>query len=150
MKDKFQKFFYILFPLIVGSGIGFIIKNAIDYDKLVLPPLAPSRIIFPIAWTILYILIGLSYYLYRKNNKNSFVVILYYGQLFFNFTWSLLFFLLKWRMLSIVWIIILILLVGHLMYCYYFQEKKSFYLLVPYFLWLCFALYLNFGIYLLN
>ncbi|MCI8575882.1 MAG: tryptophan-rich sensory protein, partial [Bacilli bacterium] len=99
---------------------------------------------------ILYILIGLSYYLYRKNNKNSFVVILYYGQLFFNFTWSLLFFLLKWRMLSIVWIIILILLVGHLMYCYYFQEKKSFYLLVPYFLWLCFALYLNFGIYLLN
>jgi tryptophan-rich sensory protein len=150
MKSKLQNLFFIFFPLLGGSVVGFIIKDAIDYKSLILPPFAPSSIVFPIAWTILYILIGISYYWYRLKNDDFLVKFLYYGQLFFNFIWSLLFFLLKWRLLSIFWIIILILIVGYLMYFYYFQEKRSFYLLIPYLLWLTFALYLNFGVYLLN
>ncbi len=150
MTNKIQHLFSIFFPIIGGIIIGFVIKNQIDYNQLTLPFLAPKSFIFPIVWSILYLFIGISYYLYRKENNDLFVKILYYGQLFFNFSWALLFFLVKWRFFSIIWIIILIFLVGYLMYFYYYLEKKSFYLFIPYILWLFFALYLNVGVWLLN
>ena len=78
MKEKIIITLRIFLPLILGGIMAFIIKDAIDYTSLNQPPLAPPKIVFPIAWTILYFLIGLSYYLYRKDCNNRETIILYY------------------------------------------------------------------------
>ncbi len=150
MKMKIQKLFYLFFPLIGGSIIGFLIRNFIDYENLIQPPSSPPALLFPIAWTILYLLMGIAYYIYRKNYQMLSVRILYYSQLMFNFLWTIFFFIFKWRFFSIFWIILLVIQVGVLLGFLYPKEKRSFYLLLPYFIWLFYATYLNIGIYLLN
>ena len=150
MKEKIIITLRIFLPLILGGIMAFIIKHAIDYTSLNQPPLAPPKIVFPIAWTILYFLIGLSYYLYRKDCNNRETIILYYAGLFFNLSWTILFFLLKLRLLSIFWIILLIGLTFFLIGNYLKEKRISAYLLYPYVIWLIFAAYLNIGIYLLN
>ena len=150
MKEKIINTLRIFLPLILGGIMAFIIKDAIDYTSLNQPPLAPPKIVFPIAWTILYFLIGLSYYLNRKDCNNRETIILYYAGLFFNLSWTILFFLLKLRLLSIFWIILLIGLTFFLIGNYLKEKRISAYLLYPYVIWLIFAAYLNIGIYLLN
>lgn len=150
MKDKIKSLFYLFFPLFIGTIIGLGIQNQIDYTNLSLPPLAPSSYLFPIAWTILYLLIGLSYWLYKKGENNIKTNVLYYLQLFANFLWPILFFVLKWYFFSIFWILLIIGLTIGLIYQYQKENKVSGYLLIPYLLWLLFALYLNIGIYLQN
>lgn len=150
MKEKIKYGYWIFLPLIVGSIVGFIIKDFINYDSLVKPFLSPKPIVFPIAWTILYLIIGLSYFIYRKNYNEKKVVYTYYLQLLFNYLWTIIFFVFKWYLLSVAWIIILIIEVIFL-YIYYLKRSKlSSYLLIPYIIWLLFACYLNIGIYLLN
>lgn len=150
MKEKIKYAFYLLLPIIGGSIIGFLINNSIDYKELVKPPLAPPSIFFPIAWTIIYILLGISYFIYRKNNYDKKTITLYYLQLFFNFLWAIIFFIFKMRFISIIWIITLDILVILLMIEFYTKQKSSTYLLIPYLLWIIFATYLNIGIYILN
>lgn len=150
MKEKIISALQIFTPLILGSLTGILIKNAIDFQNLMKPPLTPPAFIFPIAWTILYLLMGVSYYLYKKEFNNTKISILYYLQLLFNLSWTILFFLLKWRLFSIFWILILVFLVFKLILNFKKEKKISAYLLIPYFLWLIFATYLNIGIYLLN
>lgn len=150
MKEKLKYAFYLLLPLIGGSIIGFLTKDYIDYKELVKPPLAPSSILFPIAWTIIYILLGISYFLYRKKDSNHDTILLYYIQLIFNFLWSIIFFILKQRLLSVFWILTLDILVVILFISYLKRNKPSAYLIIPYLLWLAFATYLNIGIYILN
>lgn len=145
-----KNLFYLFFPLIGGGIVGFIMRNSIDYSNLNKPIFSPPSIIFPIAWSIIYLLIGIAYYIYRKNNNNKETISLYYIQLFINFLWSIIFFNLKWRLFSIIWIIILIIAVIMLMKKFKEEEKSSYYLFIPYLLWLLFAAYLNIGVYLLN
>ena len=150
MKEKIFHFFQIFSPLILGSLVGFIIKDFMDYSSLNQPPFAPPGIVFPIAWTALYLLMGISYYFYRKTDKNSTLIILYYIQLFLNLTWTFIFFVFKMRFLAIVWILVIILLVFYLIKQFWNIKKESAYLLIPYLLWLLFAMYLTIGIFLLN
>lgn len=150
MKEKLINALQIFTPLILGSLTGILIKNAIDFQNIIKPPLAPPSFIFPIAWTILYLLMGVSYYLYKKEKNNTKISILYYLQLFFNLSWTIFFFIFKWRLFSIFWILLLIFLVFKLILNFKKEKKISAYLLIPYFLWLIFAAYLNIGIYLLN
>lgn len=145
-----QKIFYILLPLVGGSIIGLIINNYIDYDYLINPPLSPSSYIFPIVWSILYLLIGISYYIYRKNNNNSLTIKLYYTQLIFNYLWSIIFFVFKLKLFAAIWIILLVIIIIWLMVRFYQEEVLSFYLFIPYILWVLFATYLNIGIVILN
>lgn len=145
-----KKLFYLFLPLIGGGVVGFIMKDAIDYSSLNKPLLSPPSIVFPIAWTIIYLLIGIAYLIYRKNNNNKETIRIYYIQLFLNFLWSIIFFNLKWRLFSIIWIILLIVTVIILMKKFKVEEKTSYYLFIPYLLWLIFATYLNIGVYLLN
>ncbi len=85
MKKILQNLFYLFFPLVIGGTIAFLIRDSIDYTSLVRPILAPPKILFPIAWSILYLLIGISYFLYKKEyEENGFVDIVYYVQLFVN------------------------------------------------------------------
>ena len=146
-----QKLLYILTPLIGGSIVGLIINKSIDYNYLVNPPLSPPSYLFPIVWNILYLLIGTSYYIYRKNNNDdSLTIKLYYIQLILNYLWSIIFFTLKLRTLAVIWIIVLAITIIYLMIRFYKEERTSFYLLIPYILWVLFATYLNIGIVILN
>lgn len=145
-----KNFIRIFLPIILGSIIGLIINGFIDYGELVKPPLAPPKILFPIIWSIIYLLIGIAYYLYRKDNNDETTIKIYYAQLIMNLLWSVIFFILKLRLLSICWILILDALVIILIIKYFNSKKVSAYLMIPYIIWLLFATYLNIGIYFLN
>ncbi len=151
MKKMIQNVFYLFFPLFIGGIVAFLIRNHIDYPSLVQPVLAPPKILFPIAWTIIYLLMGISYFLYKREYEdNEFINILYYFQLFVNALWSIIFFLWKARFVAILWSLLLDVLVLFLVYLFFKKKKISAYLNIPYFLWICFATYLTIGIYVLN
>ena len=66
MNNKIKSIFQLFLPVVLGSLIGLLISNYIDYNTLIKPPLAPPKLLFPIAWTIIYLLMGISYYLYKQ------------------------------------------------------------------------------------
>lgn len=141
----------ILIPVIIGGIVGILISNYIDYDSLIKPFLAPPSIVFPIMWTILYILMGISYGILKsKNLLNSEIKWIYYLQLFVNAMWPIIFFIWKWRFLAFLWIILLDVLVIILIIKFYQKNQISGLLQIPYLLWTLFASYLNLSIYLLN
>lgn len=151
MKKFLHSLFYLFFPLIIGGIVALLIRNNIDYNILNKPIFAPPKIIFPIAWTIIYLLLGISYYLYKKNYKeNSFTDKLYYFALLVNVLWSIIFFLWKLRFLAILWIILLDILVITLLIIFFKKKPISAYLNIPYLIWILFATYLTIGIYFLN
>ena len=146
-----KNLFYILFPLIIGITISLLTRGNFNFQDLNQPPLTPPSILFPIIWTILYLLIGISYYLYKKNTyTNKTEIIVYYAQLLVNALWSIIFFTLKLRFFSIIWILILVILIYTLITLFLQKYKPSAYLLIPYLIWCIFATYLTIGIYLLN
>ena len=146
-----KKIFHAVLPLIIGGIVGIITSGFMDYNDLIKPTLSPTGIVFPIAWTIIYLLIGISYMLLKeKGEVAKETKQLYYSQLVFNYLWTFIFFVFKLRLLSVLWIIILDILVIIMTYQFYKQNKISGILLIPYVLWLLFATYLNISIYFLN
>ena len=152
MNSKIKSFFQIFLPLLLGGFISFLIRNHMDYDSFAKPPFSPPAIVFPIAWTILYLLMGISYYLYAKNKENdSSLSFLYYLQLAVNLIWPILFFNFRFFFFSIIWIILLVILVFiYIRRLFHEDYPLSAYLFIPYFIWLLLATYLNIGVYLLN
>lgn len=141
----------ITIPLIVGGVIGFIISKSIDYNSLVKPFLAPPSILFPIVWTILYTLMGVSYGILKSENLNdSKIKVIYYLQLAVNGLWSIFFFTFNWRLFSFIWILLLDVLVIIMIYQFYKKNKIAGLLQIPYLIWILFATYLNLAIYILN
>ena len=141
----------ILIPVIVGGVIGLLISGSMDYNTLAKPFLSPPSIVFPIVWTILYILMGISYgILETKKLVDYRVNKAYYLQLIINLLWPILFFVFKWRLFSCIWIILLIIAIIYMIIVFYRKNKLSAYLQIPYLLWTIFATYLNIGVYLLN
>jgi benzodiazapine receptor len=141
----------ILIPVIIGGVIGLIISRSIDYNSLQKPPLSPPSILFPIVWTILYLLMGISYGIIDSKSLIELKTkIIYSLQLFVNATWSLIFFTLKWRLFAFIWIIILNILVIVMIIDFFKKNKTAGLLQIPYLLWIIFASYLNLGVYLLN
>lgn len=146
-----KKGFYLFLPLILGSLVGFFISKSIDYQVLIKPPLAPPKIFFPIAWTIIYLLLGISYYLFKQEKpKSPLESKIYYSQLIVNLLWSIIFFVFKWRFIAIIWILLLDILVIYLISLFLDVKKISAYLNYFYLAWILFATYLTIGIYLLN
>lgn len=141
----------ILIPLLVGGVVGFLISGSIDYNELEKPFLAPPSILFPIVWTILYILMGVSYGILESNSlidiRGKWI---YYSQLLVNALWPIFFFLFKWRLFSFFWILLLVFFVILMIINFYSRDKRAGLLQIPYLLWILFASYLNFFIYLLN
>lgn len=151
MKKILQTLFYLFFPLFLGGIVAFIIQNHIDYASLVKPFLAPPKLLFPIAWTIIYLLMGTSYYLYKKEfEENGRIDGIYYLQLVVNLLWSILFFLWKARFFAILWILLLDVLVLLLLSLFWSKKKISALLNIPYLFWILFATYLTIGIFILN
>ena len=142
---------FILIPVIVCAIVGFITSSFIDYNSLIQPPLAPPGILFPIIWSILYVLMGISYGILESNSLvNSNINSIYYLQLFVNALWSIFFFVFKWRFFAFLWILLLLVLVIIMIIKFYRKNKISGLLQIPYLLWVTFATYLNFAIWLLN
>ena len=131
----------ILIPVIVGGIIGLIISKSIDYNNLIKPILSPPSILFPIVWTILYILMGISsYIIYKETNT---ILKIYLIQLLFNYTWIFIFFTFKSFLFAFIWIIILIILVFLMIKKFLSINKTSAYLQIPYLIWLLIASILN-------
>lgn len=146
--NKFKLFIDVLIPVVIGGIVGFMINPYIDYNSLVQPPLSPPSITFPIVWTILYILMGVSYYLQKDPDRKEKMI--YFVQLGVNALWSVFFFVFKFYLFSFVWIILLDVLVIFMIIIFYRNNKVSAYLQILYLIWILFASYLNLGIYILN
>lgn len=145
-----KNLFYIFLPLIIGIVVGLITQQSITYNTIIKPPLSPPNIIFPIVWTLIYLLMGISYFLIKKEKNTALETMIYYTQLFINAMWSIIFFNLRWYFFSIIWIILLDILVAIMIYLFYKKNKISGYINTLYFVWLIFATYLTIGIYILN
>ena len=141
----------ILIPVVIGGIVGFLISNFIDYNIINKPPLSPPSIVFPIIWTILYILMGTSYGILKtKELIDDETNMIYYTQLLVNVTWPIVFFVFKWRFVSILWTILLLILVVYMTIKFYRKSKIAGLLQIPYILWTIFATYLTIGVYILN
>lgn len=153
MKIEWKKLFIcIAIALIIGGISAFLTRgNMQAFDMLNKPALSPPGWLFPIVWTVLYILMGIASYLVlvsQKTNNNA--LVLYGIQLFFNFFWSIIFFNLELYIFAFVWLVILWILILKTAISFYQIEKTAGYLMIPYLLWVTFAGYLNLGIYFLN
>lgn len=150
MKQIIKKIIYVFFPLLIGGLVSFIIKDFINYQEIIKPFLAPPKFIFPIAWSIIYFLMGISYALLNKNIVDKTNKIIYYGQLLVNAFWSIIFFIFHNYGLSFIWIILLDILVSLMIWRFYKTNKVSAYLNLGYLIWILFATYLTGAIWLLN
>tara|TARA_Y100000389_G_C17449472_1_gene513752 strand:+ start:1317 stop:1793 length:477 start_codon:yes stop_codon:yes gene_type:complete len=144
----------ILLPLIIGTLIGYLTNNKYDkerYKMLKKPKYQPPNITFSIIWPILYILIGISYYLGLKNKKIKYWIIPIIG-IIINFSYTPIFFGTNKLLISLI-IVLLTLIFAILTFIQFYKTNKSklaSYLLLPYILWLIFALILSIEIYNLN
>ena len=145
----------IAIPLIVGVVAGFLTRNSMEtFGLLEKPPLSPPGWLFPVVWTILYILMGIASYLVLESGENQEKIQnamnVYFYQLVVNFLWPIFFFNLGWYLFAFFWLVLLWVLVWITIWGFYKISKPAGWLLVPYLLWLTFAGYLNFGIWYLN
>lgn len=141
----------VLVPVVLGGIVGLFISMFMDYNTLNKPPLSPPGFIFGIVWTILYILMGISYGLLEsKDLVDNQINKVYYSQLIVNLIWPILFFVFKLKLISAIWIILLAVLVVKMLIAFYQKNQLAAYLQIPYLLWTLFATYLNIGVYLLN
>lgn len=143
----------ILIPLAGGLIIGFLLMTSGEqYGGLVKPSFAPPAWIFRVVWPILYILMGISYNLYKNKSKsnNLKVNLLYYFQLIVNFLWAFIFFKLRLYGIGFLWIVMLIILVITLIVKFFKTDKVVGILQLPYLLWLMYAGVLSYFIWVLN
>lgn len=145
----------LLFFLVYTLGLGFLgslLGGRMDLSALNQPPLSPPAWLFPVVWTILYTLMAIAAYLvYASHDIDRGTPLrLYLLQMIVNALWPLFFFRLEWRLFAFVWILLLIALVILTMVGFKPISEASFWLMIPYLLWLLFAAYLNFAFYLLN
>ena len=143
----------LLLPLAVGGLSAFLTADSMEvYQALRQPPLSPPGWLFPIVWTILYVLMGIAAYLvWVRDSTGRNGALLFYGlQLAFNFVWTLIFFNLQNHGLALLWILILWVLILITTVRFFRETKAAGWLMVPYLLWVSFAVYLNAGVWLLN
>ena len=154
MKVKWKELIVsIAISLGVGALSGYLTKDSMSlYQELVKPPLTPPGWIFPVVWTILFVLMGISAYLiYVSDSKDKNQALQIYAiQLMLNFIWSLAFFNMQAYLLAFVILILLWISIIAMIKSFYEINSLAGKLQVPYLLWVTFAGYLNLAIYLLN
>ena len=155
MKIQWKKLLIALaLPLAVGGLSALVSGGMSGYQDLVQPPLSPPGWVFPVAWTILYLLMGFGSYLVFNadvpQGKKKRALTLYVIQLFLNFLWSPVYFGLEWRLVAFFILLALWVAVLLTMRAFSAINERAGDLLLPYILWLTFAAYLNLGTVLLN
>ena len=140
-------------PLAVGGLSAFASGSFSEqYAVVNKPPLSPPGWIFPVVWTLLYLAMGYASYLVMtvggRDAKDALTV--YYVQLALNFLWPILFFRFRLYTFAIFELILLIAAVTVMVIRFSHVDERAGYLTLPYLIWLCFALYLNIGVAVLN
>lgn len=147
----------LLVSIAISVGTGLLsalltIGNFGTYSEMIQPPLSPPGWIFPIVWTVLYILMGISAYLvYISNDEQKYIGLAIYAvQLIFNFLWSIIYFNLEKPLFAFIWLVILWILIIIMIISFYKVNKTAALLQIPYLIWVTFAGYLNLALYILN
>ena len=147
----------LVISLAISLGVGglsaLLTKDSMEeYAVLNQPPLSPPGWVFPVVWTILFVLMGVAAYLvWIENSPQRDKALWLYGvQLAFNFLWTIIFFNTERRGFALIWLIVLWCLILATILCFRRESKTAWKLLVPYILWVTFAAYLNAGVWWLN
>ena len=153
--NKRLLFICIAIPVIVGMVSALLTRNSMElFQSIDKPPLAPPGWLFPVVWTILYVLMGISSYLILQSGEEREEIrkaLTIYGyQLVVNFLWPTFFFNFGWYFFSFIWLLLLWALVLIMILRFKDINKLAAYMNIPYLVWLTFAGYLNLGIWILN
>ena len=145
----------LVIPLAAG-GIGALLAGGFSgsYEALYKPLLSPPGWVFPVVWTLLYLLMGYASYLVYTSEasmpRKRRALTVYGVQLVINLLWPLFFFRLGWYTFAFIWLLLLIAAVLLCRMLFRYIEKRAGDLLLPYLIWLFFAGYLNLGVAILN
>ena len=157
MQNKIKTYVIsVAIALGVGGLSALLTANSMDiYSRIVQPPLAPPSILFPIVWTILYILMGISAAIIFSERQNQPIqsnraLVVYGINLFLNFFWSIIFFNMEAYLFSFIWLILLWITIVIMIIKFAKLSPVAGLLQIPYLLWVTFAGYLNLAIYILN
>ncbi len=156
MESKTKKYIIgIAIPLAVGGLSALLTQSAMQkFNSLNQPPLAPPSWLFPVVWTVLFVLMGIAsalvYMADVPQEQKKSALTLYGVQLAMNFLWSIVFFNFGAYLFAFVWLLALLAVIIATAVKFRKISKTAAWMLIPYILWVCFAGYLNFAIYLLN
>lgn len=156
---KKQTRIYII-SVAISLGVGIVSAlltrgNMNIYEEVSTPPLSPPSFLFPVVWTVLFVLMGISAAMVLTTGtspllKRKNALSVYGMSLFFNFFWSIIFFNLRAFLFAFVWLLVLLALIILTIVKYFKINRTAAYLQIPYALWVTFAGYLNLGIFILN
>ena len=152
-KNKYLSLFMILLITSLASAIGGFTTASFKepwYSEIILPSFNPPSWVFAPVWTTLYVMMSIAIWKIWINSFDSKILKLYFIHLFFNGTWSIVFFGFHQIGLALINLVIIIIFIILLMKSYYVRDKVSFYLMTPYLLWSSYALTLNSSIFLIN
>ena len=146
---------WIILAEAVGALSGWLSRTGTEIFSEIAqqPPLSPPAWLFPVVWTILYALMGVSaarIWLSEPSRERSRGLNLFVAQLIVNFFWSLIFFNLQAYGFALIWLILLWVLVAWMILSFRKTDRLAAWLQVPYLIWLTFAAYLNAGVWVLN
>lgn len=146
---------WIVLTEAVGALAGFLTRDGMELYKtqVVKPPLSPPAIVFPIVWGILYALMGIGIArvcLSARSEERADAIQVYLLQLAINFTWSIFFFNLRSYGGALAVLLILLGLIFWMIFRFRRVDRPAARLQIPYVIWVCFAAYLNAGVWLLN
>ena len=152
-KNKSLSLALILLITFTASGIGgFTTANFKEpwYSQIILPSFNPPSWVFAPVWTCLYILMSLAIWKVWINSFDTKLLKIYIIHLVFNAMWSVIFFGFHQIGIALINLSVMLIFIFILMKKYFFVDKISFYLMIPYFFWSIYAFVLNFSIYKLN
>ena len=152
-KNKYLSLFVILLITFLASAIGGFTTTTFKepwYSEIILPSFNPPSWVFGPVWTVLYILMSLAIWRIWIKFSDRKILKLYFFHLFFNSTWSVVFFGFHEIELALINLIIILIFIIVLMKIYLNKDKLSFFIMIPYFFWSSYALVLNTAIVILN
>ena len=142
-------------PLGFGGAAAMLTKKGMQaFQAMAKPPLTPPQWVFPVVWTLLYILMGLACWLVHVSGasepRREKAVSLYAIQLLMNFAWSIIFFSMRAYLLAFVWLCVMLFVIAAAAVRFGCIDRRAGKLMIPYAVWVAFAGYLNMGVYVLN
>ena len=154
LKNKFISFFLFLIITFSASFVGGMVTIRFKepwYSQLIKSNFNPPDWVFAPVWTTLYLMMTLAIWFYwHSKNREMNTLYIYFIHIVFNTTWSIIFFGLHQILLALIVLMILIILIIILILKFKRVNYVSSYLMIPYLLWSCYALFLNFNLYILN
>ena len=152
-KHKYLSLFIILCITFIPSIIGGFITSSFKepwYSKIILPDFNPPSWVFAPVWTTLYFLMSIAIWKIWINFFDRKILNIYFIHLFFNATWSIMFFGFHQILFALINLFIILIFIIILIKLYYSKDKISFILMIPYLLWTSYAFVLNFSIFIIN